>query len=57
MLNVPVLSLPDFNDVFILETDSLGTGIGVVLSQKNRPIAFYSQALRERLGRRSVYER
>ena len=39
------MALPDFTKLFILETDTCDTGIGAVLSQKGRPLAFLSKAL------------
>nr|GEU39550.1 putative mitochondrial protein [Tanacetum cinerariifolium] len=37
-----VLALLDFNKAFIVETDALGMGIGVVLQQGGHPIAYLS---------------
>ncbi|KAA0033719.1 Transposon Tf2-6 polyprotein [Cucumis melo var. makuwa] len=57
MISVPVLALLDFSLPFTIETDALGTGLGAVLSQNNRPIAYFSQKLSPRAQAKSIYER
>ena len=40
-----LMSYPDFNKPFELHTDASHTQLGVVISQNNKPIAFYSRKL------------
>ncbi|XP_062085392.1 uncharacterized protein LOC133791484 [Humulus lupulus] len=45
MCSVRVLALLDFSVPFIVEADALGVGLGAVLMQNGRPIAYFSQRL------------
>jgi hypothetical protein len=51
-----VLAYPDFNDVFEVYTDASSRQLGAVITQKNRPIAFFSRKLSEAQQRYSVTE-
>ncbi|KAG8363657.1 hypothetical protein BUALT_Bualt19G0045300 [Buddleja alternifolia] len=57
MTSAPVLAMPDFDEDFIIETDASGRGIGAVLLQKGKPIAFMSKALSQRNLALSVYDK
>ncbi|KAA0059477.1 hypothetical protein IC582_002782 [Cucumis melo] len=57
MMSLPVLALSDFTKQFEIETDASGYGIGAVLVQDRRPIAYYSHTLAMRDRARPVYER
>ncbi|KAJ3685964.1 hypothetical protein LUZ61_015128 [Rhynchospora tenuis] len=57
MTTVPVLTLPDYSQPFVIETDASALGIGAVLMQNNRPIAYLSKSLGLRNQGLSTYEK
>ncbi|KAF7817723.1 putative mitochondrial protein [Senna tora] len=57
MTSVPVLAMPNFSLPFEMETDASGYGVGAVLIQGKRPIAYFSQMLSNQAHKCSVYER
>jgi hypothetical protein len=45
LISTPLLSLPDFNKAFEIEHDASEIGIGAVLKQVKRAIAYFSEKL------------
>jgi hypothetical protein len=57
LIHAPVLALPNFAEAFSLETDASGSGIGAVIMQQGRPIAYFSAALCPKNAAMSTYEK
>ena len=57
MCSIPILALPDFTKSFVIECDALGTGIGAILMQEGRTLAFISQQLSGKNLGKSTYEK
>jgi hypothetical protein len=57
LTHAPLLQLPNFGKTFELECDARGIGIGGVLLQEGKPIAYFSKKLSGASLNYSMYDK
>ncbi len=57
MTRAPVLAMPDYTKAFTIEVDACGVGLGAILSQEGRLIAYISKAINQQNMGLSTYEK
>jgi hypothetical protein len=57
LLSTPVLTLPDLQQPFEIDTDAFDYGIGVVLTQLGHPVAYHNETLSDTVWNHPTYEK
>jgi hypothetical protein len=57
LCSAPVLSLPDLQHPFEIETDASDYVVGVILTQHDHPVAYHSETLSDTVRKYPTYDK
>ena len=55
MTSTPILALPSFSQIFVVESDTNTQGIRAILSQRGHPLAYFCNKLSPRMTKALAY--